>query len=273
MKRTYKEIFVSTLGWIIYLTGYLILSIVTITIIQMFKVGLNWQLAIPVFIKWEFLVIVFAFALANVVYFWQKVVQRFILFGGLLRLTIILVLSYFIATAVYPYVMMPVKFAYVVVDEIESALFFIMIILVIFRINPQRYYDNPDGPTFGLPVKEKQGIVNFSMFHSGIDFEQDWGTPVYAAADGKVATAWPFSLYGNMVKIVHQDNWSTVYGQLAEIVVNHHQLVKKGDLIGYVGSTGYAFSPHLHFEIRSRNKVVDPQKYLEGMKEKKKQKK
>lgn len=268
MKRSFREIWISTLGWIIYLSGYLMLSIATITVIQMFKVGLNWQLAIPVFIKWELLVIVFSFALANVIYFWQKFIQKFIFFGGLLRLTIILVLAYLITTAVYPYVLLPVNFAYVVVDEIESALFFIMAILVIFRINPQRYYDNPAGPTYRLPVKESSSIIPFSLFHPGIDFHQSYGTPVYAVADGKVAIAWPYSIYGNLVKLVHQDDWSTVYGHLAKIMVKHNQLVKKGELIGYVGSTGYAFHPHLHFEIRFKNKAVDPKKYLSGMKEK-----
>ncbi len=261
---------VSTFGWITYLTSYLVLSVLTVTIVQAFKSGINPWLGIPVFIKWEVLILVLSFALANVVFFWQTFVQKFIVFGGLLRVVIIVALSYLIAVALYPYVMIPfAPFANVQVEEIESALVFIMIILIIFRINPQRYYDNPEGPIYPLPVEEQHEFIPFGVFHAGIDFAQSWGTPVYAVQDGKVATAWPYSIYGNMVKIVHDKAWSTVYGQLSNITVKSGEMVKKGDLIGYVGSTGYAFTPHLHFEVRYKNKVVDPQEYLEGLKEKK----
>lgn len=264
MRRSFNEIFITMTGWWIYLTGYLVLAIFTITVIQIFKVGLDWRLAIPIFIKWEFLIIVFSFVLANVTHFYKYFIQKFLALKGMARTAIIFLLSYLITTFVYPIIMIPIKAANISVDQIESSLAFILIILVIFRSFPQRHYSNPEGPKFNFPIlePEKEELVAFNMFHTGVDFKKEFGTPVFAAADGKIVIAWPYQFYGNKVKIVHGNGFSTAYAHLNDIVVKSGQMVKTGDLIGFVGCTGHAFYPHLHFEIRHKNKVLDPMKYF-----------
>jgi murein DD-endopeptidase MepM/ murein hydrolase activator NlpD len=102
-------------------------------------------------------------------------------------------------------------------------------------------------PTIGL----NQGIVHGN---NGVDISADCGTPVYAAYDGMVikATRGWNSGYGNYIIIQH-DKFETLYGHLQEILVNEGTFVNKGDLIGYVGNTGYVIGKtgcHLHFETR-----------------------
>ena len=98
--------------------------------------------------------------------------------------------------------------------------------------------------------------------HKGIDLASAWGTPVHAPADGVVGHAEWFSSYGLYIALEHGGTIETRYGHLSRINVASGQLVHKGDVIGFVGSTGRSTGPHLHYEIRINDEPVDPLQYL-----------
>ena len=98
--------------------------------------------------------------------------------------------------------------------------------------------------------------------HKGIDLAQPMGTPVYATADGLVGKAEWFSSYGNYIQIEHGGEMQTRYAHLSGYAVSAGQFVHKGDLIGYVGSTGRSTGPHLHYEVRIAGEAVDPTPYM-----------
>ena len=98
--------------------------------------------------------------------------------------------------------------------------------------------------------------------HKGIDMAAPSGTPIYATADGLVSKAEWFSSYGNFIAIGHGGDLETRYGHLSRIAVSAGQRVSKGDLIGYVGSTGRSTGPHLHYEVRVAGMAVDPTPYM-----------
>ncbi|PLV59139.1 peptidoglycan DD-metalloendopeptidase family protein [Thermotoga sp. KOL6] len=104
-------------------------------------------------------------------------------------------------------------------------------------------------------------ITGKYSFHSGIDIAAPTGTPIFAAESGIVEFAGVNGGYGLMVKI-KSSSYEHVYGHLSQIDVYEGQYVKKGQLIGRVGSTGLSTGPHLHFEIRVREKAVNPLNYL-----------
>jgi len=98
-------------------------------------------------------------------------------------------------------------------------------------------------------------------FHYGVDYATKSGTPVYAAGDGVVTYVGGRGTYGNYVQIRHDRTYSTAYAHLKGFAkIKKGQRVKKGTLIGYVGSTGISTGPHLHFEVHKNNQKVDPLK-------------
>jgi len=99
-------------------------------------------------------------------------------------------------------------------------------------------------------------------FHSGIDIEAAYGTPVRAAADGYVTGANLGAGYGREVVLDHGHDVLTVYGHLSAMAVVPGQHVIRGQVIGYVGQSGRATGPHLHYEVRVHNVPVNPHKYL-----------
>lgn len=98
--------------------------------------------------------------------------------------------------------------------------------------------------------------------HKGVDLAGPTGTPVYATADGTVGMAQWFSSYGNYVQIEHGGSLQTRYGHLSGYAVSQGQKVRKGDLIGYIGSTGRSTGPHLHYEVRVAGVAVNPVPYM-----------
>lgn len=98
--------------------------------------------------------------------------------------------------------------------------------------------------------------------HKGIDLAQPTGTPVYATADGMVSKAEPFSSYGNYIQIEHGGELQTRYAHLSGYAVAAGQQVMKGQLIGFVGTTGRSTGPHLHYEVRVAGIAVDPRPYM-----------
>jgi murein DD-endopeptidase MepM/ murein hydrolase activator NlpD len=99
-------------------------------------------------------------------------------------------------------------------------------------------------------------------FHSGIDIEAAYGTPVRAAADGEATGQSMGAGYGRQVVLDHGHDVVTVYGHLSAIAVMPGQHVTRGQIIGYVGQSGRATGPHLHYEVRLHNVPVNPHKYL-----------
>ncbi|RUM87684.1 MAG: hypothetical protein DSZ24_05595 [Thermodesulfatator sp.] len=98
-------------------------------------------------------------------------------------------------------------------------------------------------------------------FHSGIDIVSYPGTPIKATADGRVIYAGRHAGYGKVVVIRHQYGYSTLYGHLRKIAVRAGQKVKRGQVIGYLGSTGRSTGPHLHYEIRRYGRYLNPYPY------------
>jgi murein DD-endopeptidase MepM/ murein hydrolase activator NlpD len=98
--------------------------------------------------------------------------------------------------------------------------------------------------------------------HRGIDLAAPTGTPVYATADGVVSRADWFSSYGLYISLEHGAAMQTRYGHLSRLAVMAGDSVKKGDLIGYVGSTGRSTGPHLHYEVRIEGLAVNPIPYM-----------
>jgi murein DD-endopeptidase MepM/ murein hydrolase activator NlpD len=100
--------------------------------------------------------------------------------------------------------------------------------------------------------------------HKGIDLSSPIGTPIYATADAVVTRADWFSSYGLFISLDHGAQLETRYGHLSRLNVAEGQVVKKGDLIGYVGSTGRSTGPHLHYEVRIAGTAVNPVPYMQG---------
>ena len=98
--------------------------------------------------------------------------------------------------------------------------------------------------------------------HAGVDLAAPTGTPVYATADGVVSRADWFSSYGLYISLEHGGSMQTRYGHLSRLAVAAGDTVKKGDLIGYVGSTGRSTGPHLHYEVRVEGLAVNPIPYM-----------
>lgn len=99
-------------------------------------------------------------------------------------------------------------------------------------------------------------------FHSGIDIGTTYGQPVCATADGVVTKASLGNGYGREIEIDHGNGIQTVYGHLSGFAVTAGERVRRGEVIGYVGSSGRSTGPHLHYEVRIRDTPVNPHKYL-----------
>ena len=115
--------------------------------------------------------------------------------------------------------------------------------------------------TSGFGVRSDPFLGRPAM-HTGLDFRAATGDPVRATANGKVASSGWAGGYGRMVQIDHGNGLSTRYGHLSEINVKVGDVVKIGQVIGAVGSTGRSTGPHLHYETRIDGEAVDPQKFL-----------
>ena len=95
-----------------------------------------------------------------------------------------------------------------------------------------------------------------------MDLAAPSGTPIVATMDGTVAAAGWHGGYGLLVSLDNVEGLETRYGHLSRLAVSEGQQVHKGDVIGYVGSTGNSTGPHLHYEIRVGGQAIDPARYL-----------
>lgn len=105
-------------------------------------------------------------------------------------------------------------------------------------------------------------VYGRTKLHEGLDFAAPLGTPVYATADGRVSSAGRRSGMGNSIEIDHGYNYATIYSNLGRMAVNTGQEVKRGQLIGHMGSTGRSAAPHLHYEVRYKDVPQNPVNYF-----------
>lgn len=133
---------------------------------------------------------------------------------------------------------------------------------------PQAGVSIPEGmPVEGVTLTSAFGMRDHPVLrrraaHKGVDLAAPSGTPVYATADGIVGMAQYYSSYGNYVQIEHGGEMQTRFAHLSSYTVSEGDTVKKGELIGYIGSTGRSTGPHLHYEIRIEGEAVNPVPYM-----------
>ena len=110
---------------------------------------------------------------------------------------------------------------------------------------------------FGM---RKHPILGYTRAHQGIDFGAGTGTPILAAGDGVVAQAGPWGGYGNWLRLRHSGGWDTGYGHISRFArgIRPGVRVRQGQVVAYVGATGLATGPHLHYEIWKTGQRVNP---------------
>ncbi len=113
---------------------------------------------------------------------------------------------------------------------------------------------------FGLRMHPLLGYVRP---HNGLDFTAPAGSPVYATGDGRVSNAQHSTSYGNVVYIDHGYQFETRYAHMTNYIVGVGQLVKRGQVIGYVGNTGLSVSAHLHYEVLYKNDPINPVNFFQ----------
>jgi murein DD-endopeptidase MepM/ murein hydrolase activator NlpD len=101
-------------------------------------------------------------------------------------------------------------------------------------------------------------VLGFARMHKGLDIGAPYGAPIHAATDGVVAMAGRNRGYGNFVKLNHAGGLATGYGHMSRIAVRGGQRVRKGQVIGYIGSTGLSTGPHLHYELYKNGAAINP---------------
>lgn len=124
---------------------------------------------------------------------------------------------------------------------------------------PVKSYSYSSG--FGVRYDPFTGM---SAMHAGLDMAGSMGEPIYAAAAGTVTTAGRAGAYGNCVEIGHGKGLATRYGHLSAILVHPGEVVKQGEVIARMGSTGRSTGTHLHFEVRIDGRAVNPRPYLDA---------
>lgn len=117
------------------------------------------------------------------------------------------------------------------------------------------------GSSFGWRIDPISGQ---SALHTGLDFQADHGTPILASAGGVVVTQEFHPAYGNMLEIDHGDDLITRYAHAVKMVVKKGDLIRRGQFIGEVGTTGRSTGPHLHFEVLVNGIPQDPRKFLDA---------
>ena len=113
--------------------------------------------------------------------------------------------------------------------------------------------------TYGMRLHP---ILGYTRMHYGIDIGASYGTKIYASDGGVVITSQESYSYGNYVMIAHGNGRYTLYAHMSVRLVSVDDVVSQGDVIGYVGATGYATGPHIHFEIYENDERVDPLQFF-----------
>lgn len=121
---------------------------------------------------------------------------------------------------------------------------------------------NPKHITSIYGQKGKHAKSNIILTHQGIDIKAAKGTPVMATADGTIAKASLENEWGNLLVIMHSDGYQTFYAHLDSFNVEENQTIKKGEIIGYVGSTGLSSGHHLHYEVHKGIETLNPMDFF-----------
>ncbi len=128
-------------------------------------------------------------------------------------------------------------------------------------------FGQSDAGLFGAPVAghmtsgfglRRHPILGYVRMHSGIDYGAAWGSPIYAVTDGRVDYAGWHGGHGNYVRLNHGGSISTGYAHMSRIAVTSGMTVRRGQVIGYVGSTGLSTGAHLHYEVYRGGQTVNP---------------
>jgi murein DD-endopeptidase MepM/ murein hydrolase activator NlpD len=109
--------------------------------------------------------------------------------------------------------------------------------------------------SFGM---RRHPILGYSRMHRGMDFRAGYGTPILAATDGRVVGAGWAGGYGRQVRLAHGEGLTTTYSHMSRITARPGSLVRQGQVIGYVGSTGLSTGPHLHYELYRNGQAINP---------------
>lgn len=113
----------------------------------------------------------------------------------------------------------------------------------------------PITSSFGM---RRHPLLGYQRMHSGVDFGAGYGAPIYAVTDGRIAYSGRKGGYGNFVQINHAGGLATGYGHMSRIAARAGQVVRRGQIIGYVGSTGLSTGPHLHYELYRGGRPINP---------------
>ena len=124
-------------------------------------------------------------------------------------------------------------------------------------------------PLASMRMTSSYGMRDHPIFkrrrnHNGVDLAAPTGTPIRATADGTVEMAQRYGGYGLYVQLDHGGELETRYAHMSRMSVSAGERVEKGQIIGYVGSTGNSTGPHLHYEVRIAGAPVDPSPYMTG---------
>lgn len=138
------------------------------------------------------------------------------------------------------------------------------------KIDPDSEYVGGDyvWPTPSCPIVTSlygwriHPLFNTWKYHSGIDIGASYGSSILAAASGTVILSQDYGGYGECIIIDHGGGMTTLYGHLDQRLVSVGETVSGGELIGYVGDSGWSSGPHLHFEITMAGELVDPLDYV-----------
>tara|TARA_A200000113_G_scaffold101736_1_gene91217 strand:+ start:480 stop:1973 length:1494 start_codon:yes stop_codon:yes gene_type:complete len=108
----------------------------------------------------------------------------------------------------------------------------------------------------------KHPILGYSKMHRGVDFAAKRGTPIMAAGDGRISFAGRNGSFGRFIEIKHLNNFKTRYAHMYKFAkgIKKGRVVKQGDVIGYVGNSGRSTGPHLHYEVKHKNRTINPMK-------------
>ena len=106
--------------------------------------------------------------------------------------------------------------------------------------------------------RRRHPILRYMRMHSGMDFGGGYGAPIYAVTDGTVVHAGRKGGFGNYVKLEHGGGLASGYGHMSRIAVSNGRRVRRGQIIGYIGSTGLSTGPHLHYELYRGGRPIDP---------------
>jgi len=112
--------------------------------------------------------------------------------------------------------------------------------------------------------RRRHPIFGYVTCHAGVDFSASTGTPIRSAGDGVVASSTYLNGYGNTIIVSHGGGLTTLYAHMSRTAAGAGDKVAQGEVIGYVGSTGWSTGPHLHWEIRSKGDAYDPLAWMRG---------